>query len=70
MKVTLIAASLLLAVSATQAQTIKPEQAKDHIGDSVKVCGKVFQVYQAKNSNGQPTYINFGAPYPQSVFTE
>lgn len=61
--------ALLFSVSSSQAQKITPEEAKNHIGDSLTVCGKVFGVYQSKNSKGQPTYINFGAKYPKHVFT-
>ncbi len=67
-KLKLITAFLLL-FSIAKAQTIKPEEAKDYIGKEVKVCGKVYGVYQAKGSKGQPTYINFGAKYPDNIFS-
>lgn len=46
---------------------IKPEEVKDHIGDSVIVQGKISGVrFFETNSR---TLINVGAPYPNQVFT-
>lgn len=32
-------------------------------------CGRVADVYFARNSPGQPTYVDFGAPRPDQNFT-
>lgn len=46
--------------------TITPEQAKDNVGKSVTVCGKVFSEVTSKNGN---IFLNFGASYPNEVFS-
>lgn len=44
-------------------------EAKDHIGQKITVCDKVFGTRFLENSNGQPTFLNLGAAYPASPFT-
>lgn len=68
MKTKLITLFLLI-TSFCEAQSIKPEEAKDHNGEPVKVCGKVYGVFHYMKGKGQPTFINFGADYPLSPFT-
>jgi hypothetical protein len=48
---------------------IKLEQAAAHVGDSVKLCGKVAGIRFMENSKDQPTLINLGAPYPNQLLT-
>lgn len=50
-------------------QVIHPEEAKDHIGETETVCGKVYGGKYLDQSNGTPTLINMGAAYPNSPFT-
>lgn len=40
--------------------------AKKYVGSRHTIAGPVVNVYQAKSSNGQPTFINIGAKYPSS----
>jgi DNA/RNA endonuclease YhcR with UshA esterase domain len=58
---------LLLAVS-TEAQTreIQVEEASSHVGETVTVRGVVANVHTSRAGN---TFINFGRPYPNQVFT-
>lgn len=60
-----------LAVTSLHAQTKKlaAAEAKAHIGDRATVCGKVVSTHYAKNSKGEPTFLNLDAPYPHEVFT-
>ena len=62
--------ALLFTVITTQLyaqKEIKPDEVKDHIGDSVMVQGKISGVrFLETNSR---TLINVGAPYPNQVFT-
>lgn len=65
-----IVIALLLTAIATQLyaqKEIKPEEIKDHVGDSVMVQGKISGV-RFFESNSR-TLINVGAPYPNQVFT-
>jgi len=48
---------------------IKLEDAPKHIGDSVKICGKVASMRFVENTEGQPTFINMGKPYPNQLLT-
>lgn len=63
---------LLLIVLSTRlyAQNeIKLEELKDHIGDSVKVKGKIYGVRYLGTAKNTPTFINVGAAYPNQLLT-
>jgi DNA/RNA endonuclease YhcR with UshA esterase domain len=61
----------LLVVPSLQAQNKKltAAEAKDHIGEQATVCGKVASTHHAKNSRGEPTFLNLDEPYPKEIFT-
>ena len=61
----------LLTIPSFHAQTkkITAAEAKDHIGDRATVCGKVASTHYAKNSKGEPTFLNLDEPYPKEIFT-
>ena len=45
-------------------------EAKNHIGERTTVYGTVVDTRWASGSNGQPTFLNMGNPYPdQNRFT-
>ncbi len=50
-------------------KTLSASQAKDHMGETATVCGKVVSTRYAASSRGQPTFLNLGKPYPEHVFT-
>jgi hypothetical protein len=62
--------SFLFAFS-TLAQTdkITAAEAKDHVGETRTVCGKVTSTHFASKSKGEPTFLNLDEPYPKEVFT-
>ena len=63
--------AFLLAASMTgnvYAQTINASQAKDYIGKNVTVCDQVFSVIHATNVNREPTFLDYGAKYPDMIF--
>jgi|ERR1700722_658973 len=66
-----VLACCLLAISSVRAQTkkITAAEAKDHVGDRMTVCGKVVSTHYAKNSKGEPTFLNLDEPYPKEIFT-
>lgn len=67
MKLTLLIA---LAAICTAAQTkIMAREAKDHVGETETVCGKVVSTRYAVGSKGQPTFLNLDEPYPKEIFT-
>jgi len=61
---------LFLASTAVHAQSsISAEQAREHVGQKMTVCGNVASTHYASTSRGNPTFINLDKPYPNQVFT-
>jgi hypothetical protein len=69
MKKFLIFSLISLSSAIGFSQTLTPEEAGKHVGDSVKVCGKIFGGRFLETSNGAPTLLNMGAAYPKNPFT-
>jgi len=63
-----VAASASLAAQKAP-PTISAEQAKDHFGETARVCGQVVSPHYAYKTNGHPTFLNFDRSYPHQVFT-
>jgi len=55
--------------TAAQTNKITAAEAKDHIGETRIVCGKVASTHFASKSKGEPTFLNLDEPYPKEVFT-
>jgi DNA/RNA endonuclease YhcR with UshA esterase domain len=51
------------------AETITASEAKNHIGETATVCGKVASTKYAASSRGRPTFLNLDRPYPDQIFT-
>lgn len=49
--------------------SITPEQAAAHVGEQQTVCGAVANTYYSCFVTDRPTFINFGKPYPDHVFS-
>lgn len=60
---------LLVAAASYSQTTIKLEQAKDYIGDSVHVCGLVASARYISNTDEAPTFLNLGVAYPNQLLT-
>jgi hypothetical protein len=69
MKKLLLFTLILIFVKSGFSQTLTPEEAAKHVGDSVKVCGKIFGGRFFETSNNAPTLLNMGAAYPASPIT-
>lgn len=63
-----IAGFLIPAVVFSQ-QEIKLEDINKHIGDSVRVCTKIYGGIYLDRSKGQPTLLNAGGSYPANPLT-
>jgi len=50
-------------------KSISAPEAKSHIGEQARVCGKVASTHFAYRSKGSPTFLNLDEPYPNQVFT-
>src|SRR5437773_271730 len=56
------------AVSFAQ-EEIKIEDAKSHIGDSIKIFSKIYGGKYLKAEKGSPTFLNLGGPFSHSLVT-
>jgi Putative peptidoglycan binding domain len=68
----LLLLSSLVAATTLRAQEpveITPEEALSHVGELVRVCGTVTTASYMATSKRQPTFLNFGPPYPRHTFT-
>ena len=69
MRLFILAFLSLSFLSTLAQQELKPEELKDHIGDSVTVKGKIFGVRYFESAKNSPTLINVGGTYPNQVYT-
>lgn len=69
MRIALFVLCTLFFTTASAQKEIKLEEAKDHIGDSVKVRGKVYGIRYMESVRNNPTFINLGAAYPNQLLT-
>jgi|ERR1700728_1100658 len=70
MRVRILLAMLVLGCGlSAQSAHITARQAKDHVGETETVCGKVVSTRYAPGSKGQPTFMNLDEPYPSQIFT-
>ncbi|HVR07215.1 MAG TPA: CHAT domain-containing protein [Thermoanaerobaculia bacterium] len=53
----------------TETERLQAEVARQHVNEDARVCGFVAQTRYAEASNGQPTFLDFGRPYPDEVFS-
>jgi hypothetical protein len=59
---------LALAFAAAAQPTIGPDNAQGFIGKDATVCGKVDSARYNENSDGQPTFMHLGGPFPKHKF--
>jgi hypothetical protein len=54
----------------SSAATLSPEDAPSHIGQSATVCGVVASTKFDAHLRSQPTFLDFGKPYPNQVSSQ
>jgi hypothetical protein len=54
---------------AARAQTLTPDDAAKHVGETATICGLVAGAKYAAQIRGGLTFIDFGKPYPDATFT-
>ena len=64
-----VAACAQLSARPRKPPTLTAEQARDHIGETAKVCGQVASAHYAYQTRGHPTFLNLDRPYPHQEFT-
>ena len=69
MNASVIVMFLTCACTLAAADTIPAAEAKNHVGQTGTVCGKVADTRYLESSTRQPTFLNFDKPYPNHTFT-
>jgi hypothetical protein len=69
MKTVFIAIFLLVANISFSQTDVNKETIKDHIGDSVKYCGKVVTAKLMDRMFNAPAFLNIDGAHPSQVFT-
>ena len=59
----------LVAAKAHAANPLDPPDALNHIGEEATVCGEVSGAKYSDHRKRKPTFIDFGPPHPNQVFT-
>jgi len=62
-------AFLASAESSEKLKRVTALEAKDHVGESLTVCGVVAGTRYLNSAKGQPTFLNLDKPHPGSPFT-
>ena len=65
----LLLSGLLLASTAFPADTLDPAAAAAHVGEEATVCGEVTGAKFSSHRKRKPTFIDFGSPHPNQLFT-
>ena len=67
---TLLVLGCLLAAATTYgADPLNPADAVNHIGEDATVCGEVTGAKFSSHRKRKPTFIDFGPPHPNHLFT-
>ena len=65
----LVLAALLSAGVTFAADALDPEEAANHVGEEATVCGEVTGAKYSSHRERKPTFIDFGPPHPNQLFT-
>lgn len=63
------AGSVAASVADPELVTYPPERAGEHVGERARVCGRVAGATYAAGVGGRPTFLDFGRPHPDALFT-
>jgi DNA/RNA endonuclease YhcR with UshA esterase domain len=66
---TLALAGFLAAGVVLAADTLDPADAAAHVGEEATVCGEVTGAKYSDHRKRKPTFIDFGPPHPNQLFT-
>ncbi len=68
-RLVVLAAVLGLGALPAAAADVPAEDAAHHVGETATVCGVVASGKYDADLRSQPTFLDFGKPYPDQVFT-
>jgi hypothetical protein len=69
LRLLIVSTALVLWAVGARAATFTPEEAAKHVGETVTICGAVASAKYAGQARGGPTFLDFGKPYPNAIFT-
>jgi DNA/RNA endonuclease YhcR with UshA esterase domain len=69
MRRTFVTLFLFIGSVSLAAANLTADEAKNHIGENVTVCGTVASTHYASSSRRAPTFVNLDKPYPNQPFT-
>src|SRR5246127_4847545 len=65
----LILCCALPCIAQAQPAHLTAAEAKNHVGETATVCGRVACAHFAEKVKGLPTFMNLDMPYPKQIFT-
>ena len=65
----LVLSTFLAAAVTFAADAIDPAEAASHVGEEATVCGEVTGAKFSSHRKRKPTFIDFGPPHPNQLFT-
>jgi DNA/RNA endonuclease YhcR with UshA esterase domain len=65
----LVLAAFLAEGVSSAAETLDPAAAASHVGEEATVCGEVTGAKYSEHRKRKPTFIDFGPPHPNQLFT-
>jgi hypothetical protein len=65
----LIVCFALPSIAQAQKEHLTAAEAKNHVGETATVCGRVASAHFAEKTKGLPTFMNLDMPYPHQIFT-
>ena len=60
---------LSFSITGYSQKEIKVEEAKEYVGDTVKICTKIFDTNYEETAKGSPTYLHTTAHNPNATLT-
>lgn len=69
MKQLLTTLALIISIGTFAQKQVDLKDVQAHVGDTVKVCGKIFSGKYLSTAKGTPTLLNMGAEYPNQLLT-
>ena len=67
--ITILFTTIIFSITAFCQTEIKLEEIGKRIGESVKVCTKIYGGIYLERSKGTPTFLNAGGSYPNNPLT-
>jgi hypothetical protein len=60
---------LIAGTASAHAASLNPEEAASYVGKNATVCGLIASGDYAAGTPAQPTFLDFGKPYPNEAFS-